>query len=98
MGVSGWRLDGNRVDGHANENALQRVVRMPRREAGAAAERIDERARKQRQRVGRQIGGTQPIVLERMGQLMREKPWAVPLKKGGLDDDGVADGDGAEIP
>ena len=81
MGVAVRRRSGNGIDRHANENALQRIVGMPRREAGAAAECKDERARKLRQRMARQIRRPQPIVLERMGQLVREQPCAVALKK-----------------
>jgi hypothetical protein len=82
-----------RVDRHADQDALQRIIRMPAREPGDGAKKKDHRAQSEQHGVSRKISRTQPIVLARMGELVSEEPSAVSGEQGRLHDDDMPNRD-----
>jgi hypothetical protein len=80
-----------RVDRHADQDALQRIVRMPTREPRDGAKERYCCAQPEQRGVSGKIGRTQPIMLARMGELVSEEPSAVSGEQGRLHDDDVPD-------
>jgi hypothetical protein len=84
------------VNRHANQDTLQRIVGMPRREPGDRAKEKDHRTQKEQQCVYRQICRAKPIVLARMRELVSQDPSTMGGKECRFQNDDMSDGDASQ--
>src|SRR5262252_6225048 len=92
-----WRRrNGNDVNRHANQDALQRIVGMPWRELGDRTKEKDHSAQKQQHCVHRQICRAKPIVLACMRELVSQQPSTLLSKECRFHNNDVSYGDASE--
>ena len=90
------RRNGNDVNRHANQDALQRIVGMPWRELGDGAKEKDRSAQKQQHCVYRQVRRAKPVVLARMREFVSQDPSTMGSKERRFQNDDVSDGNASQ--
>ena len=90
-----WWIN-KRVYGNTHEASLQRVIGVRWCVFRKRPDQIDQDTDKLQDRVSRQVGRSQPIVLPRVRELVREQPGAVPFEDTLLHNDHVSNGNCAE--